>query len=207
MLATDPDADRLGVYAKDTKTGEYMSFTGNMSGLLIAEYELSRKKEMGLLPEPRENGALVTTIVSSNMAFSVAKEYGLTAIEVLTGFKYIGEQIKNFEQAKAENGGKYDAKKGAYEYLFGYEESYGCLVGTHARDKDAVMGSDAGDLQKIRIFQRIAGNHLVARQRGGRKDQRHHERSSRLPARKRRRRKSACRTRLPCRRKTGYGNG
>ena len=123
VLATDPDADRLGVYAKDTKTGEYMSFTGNMSGLLIAEYELSRKKEMGLLPKPRENGALVTTIVSSNMAFAVAKEYGLTAIEVLTGFKYIGEQIKNFEQAKAENGGKYDAKKGAYEYLFGYEES------------------------------------------------------------------------------------
>ncbi len=143
VLATDPDADRLGVYAKDTKTGEYMSFTGNMSGLLIAEYELSRKKEMGLLPTPRENGALVTTIVSSNMAFAVAKEYGLTAIEVLTGFKYIGEQIKNFEQAKAENGGKYDAKKGAYEYLFGYEESYGCLVGTHARDKDAVMAVTA----------------------------------------------------------------
>ena len=143
VLATDPDADRLGVYAKDTKTGEYMSFTGNMSGLLIAEYELSRKQEMGLLPTPRENGALVTTIVSSNMAFAVAKEYGLTAIEVLTGFKYIGEQIKNFEQAKAENGGKYCAEKGAYEYLFGYEESYGCLVGTHARDKDAVMAVTA----------------------------------------------------------------
>lgn len=143
VLATDPDADRLGVYAKDTKTGGYMSFTGNMSGLLIAEYELSRKREMGLLPTPRENGALVTTIVSSNMAFAVAKEYGLTAIEVLTGFKYIGEQIKNFEQAKAENGGKYCAKKGAYEYLFGYEESYGCLVGTHARDKDAVMAVTA----------------------------------------------------------------
>ena len=143
VLATDPDADRLGVYAKDTKTGEYMSFTGNMSGLLIAEYELSRKREMGLLPTPRENGALVTTIVSSNMAFAVAKEYGLTAIEVLTGFKYIGEQIKNFEQAKAENGGKYCAEKGAYEYLFGYEESYGCLVGTHARDKDAVMAVTA----------------------------------------------------------------
>ena len=143
VLATDPDADRLGVYAKDTATGEYMTFTGNMSGLLICEYELSRKREMGLLPEPRENGALVTTIVSSNMAFAVAKEYGITAIEVLTGFKYIGEQIKNFEEAKAANGGKYDAKKGAYEYLFGYEESYGCLVGTHARDKDAVMAVTA----------------------------------------------------------------
>lgn len=111
VLATDPDADRLGVYAKDTATGEYMTFTGNMSGLLICEYELSRKREMGLLPEPRENGALVTTIVSSNMAFAIAKEYGITAIEVLTGFKYIGEQIKNFEEAKAANGGKYDAKK------------------------------------------------------------------------------------------------
>lgn len=143
VLATDPDADRLGVYAKDTVTGEYMTFTGNMSGLLICEYELSRKREMGLLPEPRENGALVTTIVSSNMAFAIAKEYGITAIEVLTGFKYIGEQIKNFEEAKAANGGKYDAKKGAYEYLFGYEESYGCLVGTHARDKDAVMAVTA----------------------------------------------------------------
>lgn len=143
VLATDPDADRLGVYAKDTATGEYMTFTGNMSGLLICEYELSRKREMGLLPEPRENGALVTTIVSSNMAFAIAKEYGITAIEVLTGFKYIGEQIKNFEEAKAANSGKYDAKKGAYEYLFGYEESYGCLVGTHARDKDAVMAVTA----------------------------------------------------------------
>lgn len=143
VLATDPDADRLGVYAKDTATGEYMTFTGNMSGLLICEYELSRKREMGLLPEPRENGVLVTTIVSSNMAFAIAKEYGITAIEVLTGFKYIGEQIKNFEEAKAANGGKYDAKKGAYEYLFGYEESYGCLVGTHARDKDAVMAVTA----------------------------------------------------------------
>lgn len=143
VLATDPDADRLGVYAKDTKTGEYMSFTGNMSGLLIAEYELSRMQEKDLLPTPRENGALITTIVSSNMAFAVAKNYGITAIEVLTGFKYIGEQIKNFEEAKANNGGKYDAKKGAYEYLFGYEESYGCLVGTHARDKDAVMAVTA----------------------------------------------------------------
>ena len=124
VLATDPDADRLGVYSKDTKTGEYMSFTGNMSGLLIAEYELSQKKEKGILPS---NGALIKTIVSSNMADAIAKEYNIKLIEVLTGFKYIGEQIKLFEQ------------KGDYEYLFGFEESYGCLIGTHARDKDAIV--------------------------------------------------------------------
>ncbi len=124
VLATDPDADRLGVYAKDSKTGEYMSFTGNMSGLLIAEYVLSQKKEKGILPE---NGALVKTIVSSNMADAITKEYGITLIEVLTGFKYIGEQIKFFEQNHN------------YEYLFGFEESYGCLLGTYARDKDAVV--------------------------------------------------------------------
>ena len=124
VLATDPDADRLGVYAKDSKTGEYMSFTGNMSGLLIAEYELSQKKEKGILPK---NGALIKTIVSSNMADAIVKEYNIKLIEVLTGFKYIGEQIKLFEQ-------NHD-----YEYLFGFEESYGCLIGTHARDKDAIV--------------------------------------------------------------------
>lgn len=124
VLATDPDADRLGVYAKDAKTGSYIPFTGNMSGLLIAEYELSVRKELGKLPK---NGALVKTIVSSDMADGIAKEYGVEVIEVLTGFKYIGEQIKFFEET------------GSHEYLFGYEESYGCLVGTHARDKDAVV--------------------------------------------------------------------
>ena len=124
VLATDPDADRLGIYAKDVKTGEYMPFTGNMSGLLIAEYELSVKKEKGILPK---NGALIKTIVSSNMADAITKEYNVKLIEVLTGFKYIGEQIKLFEQTKE------------YEYLFGYEESYGCLIGTHARDKDAIV--------------------------------------------------------------------
>lgn len=124
VLATDPDADRLGVYAKDTKTGDYIPFTGNMSGLLIAEYELSVRRELGKLPK---NGALVKTIVSSDMADGIAEEYGVEVIEVLTGFKYIGEQIKFFEQT------------GSHEYLFGYEESYGCLVGTHARDKDAVV--------------------------------------------------------------------
>ena len=124
VLATDPDADRLGVYAKDSKTGEYVSFTGNMSGMLIAEYLLSQKKAKGLIPA---NGALVKTIVSTNMADAVAKEYNLKLIEVLTGFKYIGEQIKFFEQQHT------------YEYMFGFEESYGCLVGTHARDKDAIV--------------------------------------------------------------------
>ena len=124
ILATDPDADRLGVYSKDTKSGEYKSFTGNMSGMLIAEYLLSQRKEKGLL---HENGAFVKTIVSTNLADLIAKEYNLKLIEVLTGFKYIGEQIKFFEQEHSN------------EFLFGYEESYGCLEGTHARDKDAVV--------------------------------------------------------------------
>ncbi len=124
VLATDPDADRLGVYAKDEKSGEYMPFTGNMSGLLIAEYELSALREQGKIPA---NGALVKTIVSSDMADEISKEYGVEVVEVLTGFKYIGEQIKFFEET------------GSHTYLFGYEESYGCLVGTHARDKDAVV--------------------------------------------------------------------
>ena len=124
ILATDPDADRLGVYAKDTKTGEYRSFTGNMSGMLILEYILSQRKELGTLPK---NGAVVTTVVSGKMSKEISKEYGMTLIETLTGFKYIGEQIKFFEQS------------GKHEYVFGYEESYGCLVGTHARDKDAVV--------------------------------------------------------------------
>lgn len=139
VLATDPDADRLGIYVKDSKTCEYIPFTGNMSGLLIAEYELSQKAEKGLLPAERKNGAIVTTIVSSKMAYDIANEYGLTVKEVLTGFKYIGEQIKIFEEAKAANGGLLDCSKDALEYEFGYEESYGCLVGTHARDKDAVV--------------------------------------------------------------------
>lgn len=124
VLATDPDADRLGVYAKDSKTGEYVSFTGNMSGMLICEYLLSQKKEMGTLAK---DGALIKTIVSTNMADKVAKEYHIQLIEVLTGFKYIGEQIKLFEETG----------KGTYE--FGFEESYGCLIGTHARDKDAIV--------------------------------------------------------------------
>ena len=124
VLATDPDADRLGIYAKNEKTSEYESFTGNMSGMLILEYLLSQRKELGMLPE---DGAVVTTIVSGKMARAMAKEYNVALIETLTGFKYIGEQIKFFEQ-------NHD-----HEFLFGYEESYGCLEGTHARDKDAVV--------------------------------------------------------------------
>ncbi len=125
VLATDPDADRLGIYAKDTKTGEYVAFTGNMSGMLIGDYILRERQATGTMPA---NPAFVTTIVTTNMAKAVAKKYGLHYIEVLTGFKYIGEQIKLFE----ENGQ-------SYNYVFGLEESYGCLAGTHARDKDAVV--------------------------------------------------------------------
>ncbi len=123
VMATDPDADRLGIYAKDSATGEYMPFTGNMSGILIAEYRIRELKKEGKLPS---DGAVIKTIVSSNMIDPIAEEYDQTLIEVLTGFKYIGEQIKWFEE------------KGNHSYVFGYEESYGCLVGTHARDKDAV---------------------------------------------------------------------
>lgn len=124
ILATDPDADRLGVYAKDSQSGEYKAFTGNMSALLMAEYILSQKKEKNTLSQ---NGVIIKSIVSSNLAKPIAKEYGIKLIEVLTGFKYIGEKIKEFELSNE------------YTYEFGYEESYGCLVGTHSRDKDAIV--------------------------------------------------------------------
>ena len=124
VLATDPDADRLGIYAKDKATGEYVPFTGNMSGMLIAEYILRERKAAGTLPA---NAALIKTIVTTNLADAITKAYNVKLIEVLTGFKYIGEQIKYFEQ-------NHD-----YEYVFGREESYGCLAGTHARDKDAIV--------------------------------------------------------------------
>ncbi len=127
VMATDPDADRLGIYAKDSKTGEYIGFTGNMSGMLIAEYRIRELAAKGELPK---NGAMVKTIVSSNLADPIAEHYGLKLFECLTGFKYIGELIKWFEEKPQEY---------PYEYVFGYEESYGCLVGTHARDKDAVV--------------------------------------------------------------------
>ncbi|MBR2786033.1 MAG: phospho-sugar mutase [Clostridia bacterium] len=124
ILANDPDADRLGVFVKNNQTGEYEMFTGNMSALFIAEYELSQKKEKGLLPE---NGAIITTIVSSDLTKAMAKEYNMKIFEVLTGFKWIGEKIKQFENDNS------------YKYIFGFEESYGCLVGTHARDKDGIV--------------------------------------------------------------------
>ena len=128
VLATDPDADRLGVYVKDDKTGEYITLTGNMSGCLLADYEISQIKELNGLPE---DGALIKTIVTTNMADAIAEYYGVKLIEVLTGFKYIGQQILRFEQS------------GKGEYLFGFEESYGCLIGTHARDKDAIVATMA----------------------------------------------------------------
>lgn len=129
VLATDPDADRLGVYVKDSKTGEYITLTGNMSGCLLADYEIGQRKEMnGSLPE---DGALIKTIVTSNMADAIAKYYNIRLIEVLTGFKYIGQQILGFETS------------GKGQYLFGFEESYGCLIGTHARDKDAIVATMA----------------------------------------------------------------
>ena len=124
ILATDPDADRLGVYAYDTKSGDYIPFTGNMSGMIIAESILSQKQATGTMPA---NPALVKTIVTTNMSDVMTEAYGVKQIEVLTGFKYIGEQIKYFEQTGSNN------------YVFGLEESYGCLAGTHARDKDAVV--------------------------------------------------------------------
>ncbi len=122
VLATDPDADRLGVYCKDSKTGEYISFTGNMSGMLIAEYMIREKTLTGTMPE---NPALIETIVTTDMAKEIAKAYNVRLIEVLTGFKFIGEQIRIFDET------------GCNHYVFGLEESYGCLAGTYARDKDA----------------------------------------------------------------------
>ena len=128
VLATDPDADRLGVRVKD-KNGEYHDLTGNMSGCLLANYEISQKKAInGSLPK---DGALIKTIVTTNLADAIAKGYGVKLIEVLTGFKFIGQQILGFEQS------------GKGSYLFGFEESYGCLIGTYARDKDAIVATMA----------------------------------------------------------------
>lgn len=126
ILATDPDADRLGVYVKDSKTGEYHSLTGNMSGCLIGDYVIGQRKELKGLPA---DGAFIRSIVSTNMADAIAKYYGIELIEVLTGFKFIGQKILEFEET------------GKGTYLFGMEESYGCLPGTYARDKDAVAAS------------------------------------------------------------------
>lgn len=128
VLATDPDADRLGVYVKDAKSGEYKVLTGNMSGCLLADYEIGQRKALKGLPE---DGYLIKTIVTSNLADAIAKGYGIGLIEVLTGFKFIGQQILGFETT------------GKGSYLFGFEESYGCLIGTHARDKDAIVATMA----------------------------------------------------------------
>ena len=123
VLATDPDADRLGIFAKDTKTGEYKNYTGNMSALLIAEYRISQMKEKGILTK---NGMMITTIVSSNLTKAIGEYYGLEVFEVLTGFKNIGAVMRKAEENKDK------------EYVFGFEESYGCLIGDYARDKDGI---------------------------------------------------------------------
>lgn len=128
VLATDPDADRLGVYVKDAKSGDYHTLTGNMSGCLLADYEIGQRQAAEGLPA---DGALISTIVTTNMAGAIARGYGVKFIEVLTGFKFIGQQILGFE------------KSGKGTYLFGFEESYGCLIGTHARDKDAIVATMA----------------------------------------------------------------
>ncbi len=128
VLATDPDADRLGVYVKDAKSGEYKVLTGNMSGCLLADYEIGQRKALKGLPD---DGYLIKTIVTSNLADAIARGYDIGLIEVLTGFKFIGQQILGFETT------------GKGSYLFGFEESYGCLIGTHARDKDAIVATMA----------------------------------------------------------------
>lgn len=125
IVGTDPDADRVGAVVKNSK-GEYVILTGNMTGVLLTDYILSQRKENGTLPK---NGAIVSTIVSTDMTKAIAKKYDMAYFDVLTGFKYIGEKIKQFEQT------------GSHQYVFGFEESYGCLAGTYARDKDAVVAT------------------------------------------------------------------
>ncbi len=142
VLATDPDADRLGVRVKD-KDGVYHTLTGNMSGCLLADYEIGQRKELKGLPD---DGYLIKTIVTSNMADAIAKEYHAGLIEVLTGFKYIGQQILGFETS------------GKGNYLFGFEESYGCLIGTHARDKDAIVATMA--LCEVAAYYKTQGKTL-----------------------------------------------
>ena len=124
ILANDPDADRLGIYVKDTKTLEYIQFNGNMTGNLVAEYILSQKKVNGTLPS---NGAVIKTIVSSNMTEAIADAYSVKCFATLTGFKNIAKIIRGFEEDNT------------YQCLFSYEESYGCIIGTHARDKDGIV--------------------------------------------------------------------
>ena len=124
VLANDPDADRIGLQVKDPKTGEYIVFNGNMIGLTIAEYLISQKREKGIMPE---NPALIKTIVSSNMTDRICEYYGVELFLALTGFKNIAARIRQFEKTNSNN------------CIMGFEESYGCLIGTHARDKDGII--------------------------------------------------------------------
>jgi len=125
LMGTDPDADRLGVAVKNEK-GEYVVLTGNQMGALLLHYLLEQKKQQGILPE---NGVVVKTIVTSEIGRTIASSYGLPTIDTLTGFKFIGEKINEFEQTKE------------YQFQFGYEESYGYLIGDFVRDKDAVQSA------------------------------------------------------------------
>ena len=125
VIGTDPDADRMGIAIRNDD-GKFVLLNGNQIGVLLANYIFLRKKETSTMPS---NGALVKTIVTTELARALATSYGVTTFDVLTGFKFIGEKIKEWEQS------------GEYTYLFGFEESYGSLVGTHARDKDAVVAS------------------------------------------------------------------
>ena len=125
IIGTDPDCDRMGVAVRNDK-GEFVLLNGNQTGVLIMDYILRRNRDKGTLPK---NAAVVKTIVTTRLANVVAKDYGATVFDVLTGFKFIGEKIKEWEQTHE------------YTFMFGFEESYGCLSGTHARDKDAVVAS------------------------------------------------------------------
>ena len=158
VLATDPDADRLGVYVKDTKSGDYIPLTGNMSGSLLCEYVLSQKKANGQIPA---DGQVVKSIVSTNLIDEIAKAYGVELIEVLTGFKWIGQQILKNE------------KTGKGHYLFGMEESYGCLIGTYARDKDAISAT-AALCEAAAYYKGRRKVHRLIRHRRSGKDPVHH---------------------------------
>lgn len=125
VMGTDPDCDRMGAVVRNAE-GQFIVLTGNQIGALLTRYLISRLKEMNTLPS---NGVVIKTIVTSELGAEIAKSYGISVINTLTGFKYIGEKITEYE------------KTGEYQFLFGYEESYGYLAGTHCRDKDAVVAS------------------------------------------------------------------
>ena len=125
IIGTDPDCDRVGIVVRD-KDGVYQTMTGNQTGALLTEYILASRKAAGTLPE---NGVVIKTIVTTELAAEIARAYGAAVVDVLTGFKYIGEKMTEYDQTKQ------------YTYLFGFEESYGCLPGTYARDKDGVAAT------------------------------------------------------------------